>query len=198
MVSSGLIMISQRLRGIDEDGNAIDGLAPKLKSAFGAVGVEIEDVNGNLRSTYDILSDYAKIQDTLTTKQKQYLGELAAGNRQVKVLNAIMQGWEDVEKATLQATDSSGSAMRENEIFASSLQGRINQFKTTFQELSTEIVNSDLLKFIVDLGTTAFGGLDKLIKSVGLLPTLIGGITIALSAMKKNAGISNVKYAHVA
>ena len=31
MVSSGLIMISQRLRGIGEDGEAIDGLAPKLK-----------------------------------------------------------------------------------------------------------------------------------------------------------------------
>ncbi len=34
-VSSGLITISQRLRAVDEDGEAIDGLSAELESAFG-------------------------------------------------------------------------------------------------------------------------------------------------------------------
>ena len=81
MVSSGLVMISQRLRGIDEDGQAIDGLAPKLQKDFKEIAdIDIQDSNGNLRSTYDILSDMARVFPTLTSKQKQFLGEEAAGN----------------------------------------------------------------------------------------------------------------------
>src|SRR5690606_24144860 len=101
MVSSGLIMISQRVRGIGEDGEEIDGLAPKLKKDFKEIAnIDIEDTNGNLRSTYDILSDMAKVFPTLTAEQRQYLGELAAGNRQIKALNAIVDGWSDVTNAT--------------------------------------------------------------------------------------------------
>lgn len=80
-VSGGLLMISQRLRGIDESGQAIDGLAPKIAKEFKEIAnIDIEDSNGELRSTYEILSDMARVFPTLTSKQRQYLGELAAGN----------------------------------------------------------------------------------------------------------------------
>lgn len=80
IVSSGIMMISQRLRGIDEDGQAIDGLVPKLQKDFKDIAnIDIQDSDGNLRSTYDILADMAKVFPTLSTKQQQYLGELAAG-----------------------------------------------------------------------------------------------------------------------
>lgn len=80
-VSSGLTFISQRLRGIDEDGKAIDGLVPKLQKDFKEIaGIDIEDTNGELRSTYDILRDMARVFPTLSSQQQQYLGEMAAGN----------------------------------------------------------------------------------------------------------------------
>lgn len=84
-VSTGLITISQRLRAIDEDGDEIDGLSAELSESFGKIGVAIEDSNGDLRSTYDILSDYAKIYPQLTSEQKQYYAELASGKRQVNI-----------------------------------------------------------------------------------------------------------------
>ena len=69
-VSTGLITISQRLRAIDEDGEEIDGLSAELGKAFGSIGINIEDANGDLRSTYDILSDYAKVYPKLTSEQR--------------------------------------------------------------------------------------------------------------------------------
>jgi len=75
-VSHGLLTISQRLRAVGEDGGAIDGLSAKLDKSFGSIGVSIEDANGELRSTYDIMSDYAKVFPTLTSEQKQYFAEL--------------------------------------------------------------------------------------------------------------------------
>jgi len=80
--SSGLITISQRLRGIGEDGEAVDGLMPKLEKDFERIAhIKISDGEGGLRSTYDILKDLSVIWPTLNDQQRQYLGELAAGNK---------------------------------------------------------------------------------------------------------------------
>ena len=88
-VSSGLTFISQRLRGIDEDGKAIDGLIPKLQKDFKEIAnIDIEGTNGELRSTYDILRDMARVFPTLSSQQQQYLGEMAAGNVALSVAKA--------------------------------------------------------------------------------------------------------------
>ena len=147
MVSSGLVMISQRLRGIGEDGEAVEGLAPKIASEFKSIAnIDIEDGNGGLRSTYEILEDMARVFPTLTEKQQQYLGELAAGNRQVKVLNAILQQWQDVDNAITQSENSLGSATKENEIYKNSIAAIRKELESTFQDLSQTVVDSDWIK----------------------------------------------------
>lgn len=174
-------MISQRLRGIGEDGEAIDGLVPKLQKAFkDYANIDIQDENGELRSTYDILSDLAKVYPSLTSKQRQYLGELAAGNRQVKVLNAIVSNWQDVETAIGAASDSVGSAAQENAAFMDSIQGRLNELNSKFQEFSANMINSDIIKFIINFG----------IETLDLIDTL-GGLQTILIAV---SGILVAKY----
>lgn len=172
-------MISQRLRGIDEDGEAIEGLAPKLQKAFKEyANIDIQDQNGELRSTYDIISDLAEVYPTLTSKEKQYLGELAAGNRQVKVLNSIVSNWNDVQQAVEAATNSVGSAEQENAAFMDSIQGRLNELQSTFQEFSANMISADVVKFIIDFG---IGALD-LIDTLGGLQTIliaVSGVLIA-------------------
>jgi len=175
MVSSGLLMVSQRLRGITEDGEEIDGLMPKLQKAFKEIAnIDIQNTNGQLRSTYEILSDMAKVFPTLTDEQRQYLGELAAGNRQVKVLNAILAGWEDVEKAVISASNSQGSAIKENEKVLESIQGKINAVRSSFEQLSQHTIESDWIKYFLDLSNVLIKTIDK----VGLfniaLITLVG------------------------
>lgn len=147
MVSSGLVFISQRLRGIGEDGEAIDWLAPKIASEFKAIAnIDIEDGNGGLRSTYEILQDMARVFPTLTEKQQQYLGEMAAGNRQIKVLNAILQQWQDVDNAVEQSNNSLGSATKENEVYRNSNAGVKKELESAFQDLSQTVVDSDWIK----------------------------------------------------
>jgi hypothetical protein len=80
--STGLITISQRIRGVSEafeDGEAPVNFTAKLGEAYKQIaGVDIM-VNGQLRSTYDILNDMSKAWSGLTAEQQQYLGELSAG-----------------------------------------------------------------------------------------------------------------------
>ena len=182
-VSTGLITISQRLRGVDEDGNSIDGLGAELQKSFGSIGVNIEDANGQLRSTYDIMSDYAKVYDTLNSKQKQYFAELASGKRQVNVFNAIIQQMEDVEKAVDQSINSDGAAEKENEIFKNSIQGRKNEFESAFQKLSTTVVESDWIKDLVSSGTEFLNMLDNIASKETVVSSTIGAITDAAKGL---------------
>ena len=185
-------MISQRLRGIDEDGEAIEGLAPKLQKAFKEyANIDIQDQNGELRSTYDILSDLAKVYPTLTSKEKQYLGELAAGNRQVKVLNSIVSNWNDVQQAVDAATNSVGSAAQENAAFMDSIQGRINELQSKFQEFSANTIDSEFVKSIINAGIAVLDFVD----SIGGLQTIlvaVGGLLAAKNIDKISSGILRI------
>lgn len=182
-VSSGLITISQRLRAVDEDGEEIDGLSAELDKSFGSIGVNIEDANGQLRSTYDIMSDYAKVFPVLTSEQKQYFGELAAGKRQVNVFNAIVQQMSDVDKAISQSIDSVGAAERENEIYRQSIQGMKNEFDNQFQMLANEVVSSDWIKDLISAGTDFLEVLTNIVKQDDLVSGTIGVITEGIKGL---------------
>ena len=77
--------------------------------------------------------------------------------------------------------DSQGSAYAENEKYLDSIQGRIDLFTNSLQTMWMNFIDSDVLKFIVDLGTAAL----KLVDNLGLLPTVIGGFAAFKSAAKE-------------
>lgn len=184
-VSTSLITLSARLRGVDEDGNKIDGLSAKLQDSFGKIGVAIEDADGNLRSIYAIAKDYAEVLPTLSSKQKQYYAELAAGKRNVTTWNAITQQFQDAEHAVAQSLNSVGSAAEENEKYLNSVSGKVTMFESAVEDLSNSAIDSEFIKGIIDLGTTGVKGLDAFIEKFGMLTTLLGAGGIV-------AGIKNV------
>lgn len=191
-VSSGLITISQRLRAVDEDGQEMDGFSAKLSKAFEKIGVSIEDSNGDLRSTYDIMNDYAKIYPKLTSEQQQYYAELSAGKRQVNVFNAIVQQMSDVDEAIKQSKDSVGSAANENEIYRQSIEGMENEFQNQFQMLSKEVISSDWIKDLISAGMDFLKVLTNIVKQDDLVSGTIGvfaeGLKTLASALKSVTG----------
>ena len=185
MVASGINMISQRLRGMKEDGESVEGLIPKIQADLdkytqGAVSV-IDKQNGGLHSTYEILSQLSKVYPTLTSEAKAFINESIAGNRQNKVLVAIMENWKNVEGAIESATNAAGSANRENEKYLSSLAGRVSLLTSQTEMLWKNTINSELIKFVIDVSTAII----KLVDQVGLLATALAGLWIYLSLTGK-------------
>ena len=186
-VSTGLVTLSARLRGVGEDGEVIDGLSAKLQEDFGKIGVAVENADGSLRSIYEIAQDYSKVLPTLTDKQKQYYAELAAGKRQVTVWNAITQQFQDAENAVNQSLNSQNSALDENQKKLDSIGGHVKSFESAMEHLSSTVVDSDLVKFFVDLGTTGVKAIDGIVNALGSLGTISLGAGIF--AGFKNIGI---------
>jgi len=83
------------------------------------------------------------------------------------------------------------SATEENQKQLESIRGKMTQFQAAFESLSNSIVNSDLIKRIVDGGTLVLSVLDKIISSVHTLPALATAAAGALAAIG-NKGKLNV------
>jgi len=156
-VASGLITISTRLQSIQMEGEETVETTAKLQKSFsnatkGAVNI-VDQSTGQLRDVYSILSDLNKVWGTLDKNTQEALAFSAAGTRQKSVFLSIMSNWSSVEKSVKSATNSMGSADIENTKVMNSISGKLEKLKSSFQELSSNLVNSDALKVLVAVGT---------------------------------------------
>lgn len=133
--------------------NTIASRIVKNEDILKSYNVALYDSQGNLRSTYDILNDLHKIWGNLSDTQKINLGQTLAGVNQYKVFAAVMSNFDDAVKATNTALNSAGSASKENAKYLDSLQAHLANLKSQFQELATNVINSQFIKSILDAGT---------------------------------------------
>lgn len=106
----------------------------------------------------------------------------------------MMTNWKDAEDAYAAAMNSAGSAEKENQSFLNSIAGKQAQFKSAFESLSNDVINSDLVKFGVDMGTMMVKGLDGVINMTGggLGTVILGGLS---TSAVKGAGVFTKKFA---
>lgn len=180
-VATGQITIFSRLQAIQLDGEEEVSTVAKLQEKFsnatkGAVNI-VDQTSGQLRNVYDILDDLAGVWDTLDKNTREALAIEAAGIRQKQVFLALMQNWKGVEDAVESAKNSLGSADEENKKYINSIQGKLENLESATQKLSKTLIDSDSLKFFVDLGTTGVKAIDGLVNALSPLGTaaLIGG-----------------------
>ena len=193
--SSGLITISQRLRGITEiSEDGYEGVSKLSKSFKSMAGIDIFDQQtGQLRDTYSILEDMAKVWPTLTKNQRQYLGEAAAGKRQINVLESLLQNWQGVEKAVKAATNSTGSAEKENSKYLNSIEGKTKAVESAMQKLASATVDDSLIKWFLDIekvvvdATTSVGGLIPIILLLitAFSSKLVPALGVVINAFKQ-------------
>lgn len=147
--------------------------------------VEIQNANGTLKSTYEIIKELGAVWNELGDKQKAVLLEEIAGKHQSKVLSAILQNYDQLEKVYDSANNSAGSAMKEQMAYMDSIEGRANAFRETLKKVWIDSISTDTVKDMVSLGTTILQVFDTMVQKFGLIPTVIGTATLALSLFNK-------------
>lgn len=204
-VGAAMKIVSLRLAGqkqqIEEIGEDTEGMVTtvsKLRAGImnatkaatvGMKGIDIEDSNGNLKNTYEILQEIADIwdeigqQDKLNgTNQQNYLLQTMAGKNRSNVLASLLQSPDVLRNAYEEALDSDGSALIENQKQLESVQGHLNRIKNEASELAYNMLSSNGLKGIIDLGTQLLKLLNSISGAIGTFPTLGLLGTGALSA----------------
>lgn len=187
--------VSARIRGAKTEltnmGEDTDGLVEstsKLQALVkGITGVDILESDGKtFKDIYTIVSGISEKWATLSDIDRASLLESLAGKNQSNALAAALSQPEILKKAYEEATNAEGSARRENEEYAKSVQASIDLTKAKLEELSNDLLSSDFLKGAIDAGGKLIEVLNGIVKSGNAIPTLLAAIGAGLSF--KNVG----------
>lgn len=167
-----------RLAGIDEETGLVDDSLQTLKSDLkDLTGVNVYNLDGSMRSVYDITKDIHDVWAELTDKQRSATIELVSGKRNANSINALISNFSSAEKALDGLKDSAGSADAEFEKAQQGISFKLNALKETGVGIFQNILDSDAIKTGVDLLTSLLGVIQDLTGALGGLGTIgaIGG-----------------------
>ena len=167
------------------------GFSKYREELLARTGVDIQDEAGNYRDLYDIFVDLAGVWDNLADDQSRArVGEILGGTRNQAAIMSTIRNIKDAIGAYDSAVNSAGVAERATEKFMETTDAHLKQLKTSWEELSYDLFESDFLKFFVDLGRGIIEVLDAIIDKIGILGALLatGGIV----AFFKGGGIAGL------
>ncbi len=196
-LGNGLRVVSMRLRGmkgelqsIGEEYEDIESISKIQTQIYNLTGgkVNIFRDDGSFKSTYEQLKEISEVYFNLTDTDQANLTEILFGKNRANQGVAILQAFQSgqIEKAYEAATNAAGSAYEEQQKWLESLEAKTQQFEAAFQSLSATVLDSDLLKWFVDLGTDVVSVLDSIIDKHGLLATIVVGSGAGITAFVKN------------
>lgn len=153
----------------------------RFVAANGRVNISLKDEQGQLRSTYEILSDLSKVWKDLDNEpaEQMAIAKTLGGKTRFNVVTSLMRNFEDAEKSLQDALASTGSAVKENERYMESIAAKQAKLNSEFQQFvlgkggledfrkKTLDVGIALVQFINNLG-----GLKTVLTAVGTILTI--------------------------
>lgn len=186
--------VSARLRGSETElknmGEDTDGLVTstsKLQALVkGITGFDIMKDKDTYKDIYDIVLGIGEKWKDLNDIDRASLLEALAGKQQSNALASALNNIDILKKSYEEATNAEGSARKENEEYAKSIQASIDLAKAKLEELANDFLNSNFLKGLIDSGGKLIDILDFIIDKVDVLGTI--GIGVGAFAGIQNAG----------
>lgn len=175
-----------QLEDLGEDAEGAAENVSKLREQMLALtGVDIQLNKNTYKSTYQILLEMSKVWDKLDDMSRASVLEQLFGKRQANIGAAILSNGEllqQVYETSEKASDGIGSAMREQEEYAKSIQYNLNSLKASYQQLAQEIVQSGTVVTIVK-------ALNEELQSLGSSDIVVGinAVSQSLITLTKTA-----------
>lgn len=188
--------VSMRIRGataeLEAAGEDTEGMVEttaQLRDLIeGMTGFDImaDEAGTQFKDIYEIVVGIGKEWQNLTDVEQASLLETLAGKRQGNALSAALNNISMIEDAYDTATNSAGSALKEQEEYEKSIQYSLDRLEASFQTFANHILDSDSLKGIVDFGNGVINVIDSVTNALGSLGTI--GLGAGLFAGIKNVG----------
>lgn len=196
---TALKTLTLRLRGakteLEDMGEDVTGMATttsQLQAKLLALTGNQVDIMANantFKNSTQIIREMAAAWEDMNDIQRASALELMGGKRQANVLSALIQNFDTVESVIETSANSAGSALKENERYLDSIQGKIDQFTNATQSMWSNFLDADVVKSIVSLGTEVIKFIDKLglFKSALLAIGAYKGIGLLFKTFKDSA-----------
>ena len=134
---------------VEIDGELVD--VNKVDTALKSVGVQLRDsLTGQFRDLDDVFLELASKWDTLDRNTQRYVATIAAGSRQQSRFIAMMDNYERTLELVDIAQNSNGASAAQFAKTLDSLEAKMNNIKSSFEEFIGTVVGSELVKDILD------------------------------------------------
>ena len=153
LVTAGTEIMQGRSSQVARGLSTIAARIVKNQDALAEYGITVENVDGSLKSTFDVLSELKPKWDSMTDAQRTALGDTIAGQNQYKVLASVMQNFGHAADATKAALESAGSAAQENSKYMESLEAKQQALKAEFEDFANRVLSKDLVSGFINAGT---------------------------------------------
>lgn len=133
-------------KNTDDMGNPLNDVEKTLNK----MGIALRTNKGEWRNFETVLDEIAKKwKDFNSTKQSQ-IATAIAGVRQQENFRALMNNWDEVERLTKVAADSTGSATERMKIYLDSVEAKTNNLKNAWEGFVMSLNQSESYKQFLD------------------------------------------------
>ena len=131
----------------------------KVDKALKSVGVSLKDATGQFRDLDQVFIELSEKWDTLDRNTQRYVATIAAGSRQQSRFIAMMDNYDRTVELMNLAADAEGKADEQFAKYADTMEYKLNQLSTKWEEFRVQLLDSDFFKGMID-GLSGF--LDRL------------------------------------
>lgn len=193
--------LSARIRGakteLEELGEETDSFTETTSNLRDLVksltGFDIMKNENEYKDIYEIILGIGEAWEDLSDIEQASLGEALAGKRNYNALMAVMGNLDTLKDAYKEAEEAAGSAAREQENYAKSVQYSLDRFQASIEKISFDILDSQFLKDIIEGGISILNIFDEVIKKLGGVKASIIALSTYLSVVKREKIIGYLK-----
>ncbi len=150
--------------------------------------------NGQLNSTFDIMTQLSKLYEEgkITPNNVQLLADILGGKTQLGVVTSVLKHLASVNSKygkldSLGGDEGvAGSALRENEKYLDSIQGRLTQLHDSTDKLWMDILKTGNVDTVIEFGNKIVNILDLIINKIGVIRTVALGLGAFMLFHKRN------------
>ena len=176
-IGNALKTIYSRFADISMGNTLDDGVnLGNIAETLGKVGVEVLNDEGRMNNVGDIMEQLMEVWGTLDQTQQNAISTVIAGRYQLSRFQALMNR-SDLYQDYLGASENAeGTADQMQEIYANSMEGRLNKLQATAEGVFNDIFNTDDFYGMIDALTTILDLTNQWVNAIGGGGTALQGL----------------------
>lgn len=149
-----------------------------VETVLKGVGINLRDAQNSFREFDEVLDETASRWTSFSDVQQRAIASAFSGTHHMNEFIILMENYDNALKYTEASMNSSGEAMQKFSEYQDSVAAHSALFEKSVQDLANTAIDSGLVNWFIDLGTTGVKALDWIIDKIGVLTPLISGVGI--------------------
>lgn len=151
----------------------------KVDKALATIGISLKDASGQFRDLDEVIFELADKWDGLDRNTQRWIANTVAGSRQQSRFLALMSDSERLHELYNAAINSEDASLVQYAKTLDSIDGKMNQLSTSFQQFYMSIMNGETIKGILDILIRFVDRLNEVgpLAATGIVASLLNAVS---------------------